>query len=80
MQSTQEQREKVARQIEQELTKAAGAIRNRIIEGMDYFDAIKDESVKFWTDSATRQWEKLRDQEVNLNDGNVPDFKATMNT
>lgn len=45
---TQEKREDLARIVENHLIKAAGCVRNRIIEGMNIDQAMEHESVQFW--------------------------------
>ena len=79
MNTRKENREKVALSIERDLTLAAGVVRNRIIDGMDYRDALKHESVMFYLKSAQKRWDTLRDEEVNLYDGQAPDFTKAIN-
>ena len=56
---TQEERENIARNIESLIKKAAGVIRNRIMEGMNFDDACNHKSVTFWSDQLEKEGKKL---------------------
>lgn len=57
--ANQELREQLAHRIEQNFVRAAGVIRNRIVEGMNFDQACVHESVLYYIDLIEKNKEEI---------------------